>query len=151
MTARLVLGMALAVLLVPVLADGVPREPRERVAHHLREVDDLTRHFDAVLRNGCPRFASVGEWDRYFEGEVERVVELLAHLEQAWIEAKRTGDDDVRRAAKAPRQQTHQARALVDRLRDCADDHGARFSPLTLWRRIERDVPRRQAEIALPH
>ena len=74
----------------------------------------------------------------------------MAHLEQAWVEAKRTGDDDVRRTAKAPRRQSDQLRQLVDKLTTCAEANGASFSPATIWRRIEREVPRRQAEIALP-
>jgi hypothetical protein len=84
------------------------------------------------------------------EAETDQLVLLIAHLEQAWIEAKRTGDDDIRRAAKAPRRQGDQARALVDKLEGCAQRHGALFSALDVWRRVERDVPRRQAEIALP-
>ncbi|HEU4439580.1 MAG TPA: hypothetical protein VFT36_10020, partial [Methylomirabilota bacterium] len=75
---------------------------------------------------------------------------LLANLEQAWIEAKSTGDDDVRRAAKAPRRRADQARALLDKLSGCASANGASIFPRELWRRIEREVPRRRAEIALP-
>lgn len=139
-----------ALALSPAIAASVPTEPRARVAHHLREVNGLQRHFDAVMRDKCPRFASAAEWKRHFEDEVERIVLLLAHLEQAWLEAKRTGDDDVRRTAKAPRQQLAGARALLDKLSDCADDHGASVSAFSVWRRIEREVPKRQAEIALP-
>lgn len=134
----------------PVIAASVPTEPRVRVAHHLREVNGLQRHFDAVMRDQCPKFASAAEWKRHFEDEVDRVVLLLAHLEQAWLEAKRTGDDDVRRTAKAPRQQLAGARALLDKLSTCADDHGVSVSAFSVWRRIEREVPKRQAEIALP-
>ncbi|MBI2203479.1 MAG: hypothetical protein HYU41_06470 [Candidatus Rokubacteria bacterium] len=148
---RTAVAVALVVLAVSAAAGGsVPTEPRARVAHHLREVTGLQRHFDGVMRDACPRFASTAEWTRHFEGEVERVVLLLAHLEQAWLEAKRTGDDDVRRTAKAPRQQLANARPLLGKLSDCADDHGVSVSPFSLWRRIEREVPKRQAEIALP-
>jgi hypothetical protein len=140
----------IAGVVAPVAAGRVPSDPRERVAHHLREVDGLQRHFEAVLRDACPRFASAREWREHVDGEVERVVLLLAHLEQAWLEAKRSGDDNIRRTAKAPRHQMDRARALIDKLSDCADDHGASFSAFALWRRIERDVPKRQAEIALP-
>ena len=41
-------------------------------------------------------------------------------------------------------------RQLIDKLTACAETNGAAFSPLGVWRRVERDVPRRQAEIALP-
>jgi len=81
---------------------------------------------------------------------VDRVVLLWAHVEQAWIEAKQTGDDDVRRAAKAPRRRLEDARALLDKMQTCAADNGASFSQGTVWRKIEREVPRRQAQIALP-
>ena len=125
-------------------------EVRPRVDHHLRQVEDLAQHFQSVMSTACPRFASSGEWDRYLDSEVERVVLLMAHVEQAWVEAKTTGDDDVRRVAKAPRKRVEQARALLDKLSGCAGDNGSSLNQMTLWRRIEREVPQRQAEIALP-
>lgn len=153
--------MALALVVVAALtftlagvasASGVksPEEVRPRVDHHLRAVETLAQHFESMLSADCPRFASAGEWDRYLDGEVERVVLLMAHVEQAWIEAKTTGDDDVRRVAKAPRKRVEQARTLVGKLSGCADANGSTLNQLALWRRIERRVPQRQAEIALP-
>lgn len=151
--------LAAAVLLLGILAaaDFVAGEPqrsaeeaRARVEHHLQEVDRLAAHFESVLGRGCPQFSSVAEWRAYLDTEVERVVLLLANLEQAWIEAKSTGDDDVRRAAKAPRRRADQARALLDKLSGCASANGASIAPRELWRRIEREVPDRQADIALP-
>ena len=127
-----------------------PEEARLRVQHHLHEVDQLADHFESVLGRECPRFASPGEWRAYLDEEIDRVVLLLAHLEQAWIEAKSTGDDEVRRAAKAPRRRADQARALLGKLSGCAKDNGASISQGEVWRRIEREVPQRQAEIALP-
>lgn len=147
----------LAVLLTiafasPASASGVksPEEVRPRVDHHLRHVEDLAQHFESVLTTACPRFASPGEWDRYLADEVQRVVLLMAHVEQAWIEAKTTGDDEVRRVAKAPRKRVEQARALLDKLSGCAGNNGTSLNQVALWRRIEREVPRRQADIALP-
>jgi hypothetical protein len=100
---------------------------------------------------GCPHFASPGQWRAYLDGEIDRVVLLMAHLEQAWVEAKHTGDDDVRREAKAPRRRVDQARALFDKLSGCAERNGAPpVSQPAVWRRIEREIPQRQAEIALP-
>ena len=75
---------------------------------------------------------------------------LLGSMTQAWYEATRTGDDDVRRTAKAPRKRMDQARALLDKLQGCAEGNGASFSTMGVWRRIEREVPQRQTEIALP-
>jgi hypothetical protein len=122
----------------------------ERVQHHLHHVQRLGHHFEGVLASGCPRFPSPAAWDTYVEAEMERMVLLVAHLEQAWVEAKRTGDDEVRRTAKAPRRQGDQARQLVDKLVACAEMNGAAFSPLAAWRRVERDVAQRRLEIALP-
>jgi hypothetical protein len=146
-----------AALLLAVVAPVLAREPdrpvdeaRSRMEHHLREVNQLATHFEGVLTRDCPRFDSRGEWTAYLDGEIERVVLLMAHLEQAWIEAKHTGDDDVRRTAKAPRKRVDQARALMDKLQGCAQGNGAAFSTMSVWRRIEREVPQRQAEIALP-
>jgi hypothetical protein len=121
-----------------------------RVQYHLQQIDTLTQHFDGVLRSPCPHFASADDWNSYFNGEVDRVVLLVAHVEQAWVEAKQTGDDDVRRAAKAPRKRLDEARGLLDKLQECAGDNGASFSQMGVWRKIEREVPRRQAEITQP-
>ena len=80
----------------------------------------------------------------------------LEHLEPVVKEIEKLGRRafamavDVRRTAKAPRRQSDQLRQLVDKLSTCAEANGASFSPATIWRRIEREVPRRQAEIALP-
>src|SRR2546430_17689768 len=144
--------LLLAALTAPAWArdERPPDEARARVEHHLKEVNRLAQHFDGVMSSDCPRFSSRGEWSAYFDGEIERVVLLVAHLEQAWYEATRTGDDDVRRAAKAPRKRLDQARALLDKLQGCAEDNGASFSSMGVWRRIEREVPQRPSEIALP-
>jgi len=153
-----VIALARALVVVVLLAvPAVAREPqrppeeaRARVEHHLREMEPIIAHFQTVLDSECPRFASPAEWTKYFDGEVDRVVLLRAHLEQAWIEATRTGDDDVRRTAKAPRKRVNDALALLDKLKTCASDNGTSFSQMTVWRRIEREVPQRQVEIALP-
>jgi len=151
MRASLALLLLLA-LAVPAWArdERPPDEARARMEHHLKEVDRLAQHFDGVMSADCPRFASRREWSTYFDGEIDQVVLLVAHLEQAWYEATRTGDDDVRRAAKAPRKRLDQARALLDKLQGCAEGNGASFSSVAVWRRIEREVPPRQSEIALP-
>jgi hypothetical protein len=154
MRASLAAGLLLLGALTVAAAAREPERPAEvaraRMEHHLGHVHQLTEHFEGVLGRACPRFATAGEWHTYLDGEIDRVVLLIAHLEEAWTEAKHTGDDDVRRDAKAPRKRVDRARALVDKLTGCAEDHGAPLSPGTVWRRIERAVPGRQAEIALP-
>ena len=125
-------------------------EVMPRVEYHLRQIDDLTQHFEGVLRAPCQQFSTSEEWKTYFDGEVDRVVLLWAHVEQAWVEAKKTGDDDVRRAAKAPRRRLEEARALLDKLQKCAGDNGTSFSQMSVWKRIERQVPERQAQITQP-
>jgi hypothetical protein len=147
--------MAVALLFTIVAAGPAAQaqtveEARARVEHHLREVDQIIRYFQDAVNADCPRFASRDEWRQYFDGEVERATLLVAHVEQAWIEAKRVGDDDVRRAAKAPRRRLEGARGAIEKLQTCAADNGASFSPLAVWNRIEREAPRRQAAIALP-
>jgi hypothetical protein len=144
--------LLLAALAAPVWArdERTPEDARVRTEHHLKEVSRLAQHFDGVLNADCPKFPSRREWSTYLDGEIDQVVLLVAHLEQAWYEATRTGDDDVRRTAKAPRKRLDQARALLDKLQGCAEGNGASFSSMAVWRRIEREVPQRQAEIALP-
>ena len=149
---RALAALVLALLAVPAWArdERTPEEARPRVEHHLKEVNRLARHFDGVMNGSCPKFASPHEWSAYLDDEIERVVLLVAHLEQAWYEATRTGNDDVRRTAKAPRKRMDQARALLDKLQGCAEDNGTSFNSMSVWRRIEREVPQRQVEIALP-
>jgi hypothetical protein len=153
MRSMLVTVLLLGVAVAPALGREPHRtaeEARSRMEHHLREVNQLSQHFEGVLKTDCPHFDSSDAWTTYLDGEVERVVTLMAHLEQAWVEAKATGDDDVRRDAKAPRKRVDQARALLDKLQGCANGNGAPISQQALWRRIEREIPQRQAEIALP-
>jgi hypothetical protein len=157
MVTSLALGLALLALAdgaapardTPFAAD-TPRESRERVDHHLREVNRLVQHFEGVLAQECPRFARRSEWSAYLDQELDQLVLLLAHKEEAWAEAKQTGDDELRRHAKMPRDQRDHARALAEKFQTCAEGNGASFSPTSLWRRIERDVPHRRAAIALP-
>jgi hypothetical protein len=125
-------------------------QARARVEHHVREASTLTAHFDTLLRDSCPHFASPGEWDAYVDGEIDRLVLLAAHLEQAWVEAKEVKDKQLRHAAKAPRRRLDDAPALLEKLQTCAADNGATVNEGAVWRRFEREVPRRQAEIALP-
>jgi hypothetical protein len=149
---RVLVVVLLAALAAPASArdERSPEDARARMEHHLKEVNRLARHFDGVLTDDCPKFPSRREWATYLDGEIDQVVLLVAHLEQAWYEATRTGDDDVRRTAKAPRKRMDQARALMDKLQGCAEDNGAAFSAMAVWRRIEREVPQKQTEIALP-
>jgi hypothetical protein len=127
-----------------------PEEVRPRVDHHLRLAADLAQHFESILATPCPQFSTSAEWNRYLDGEVDRVVLLMAHVEQAWVEAKTTDDDDVRRAAKAPRRRVQEARALLDKLVGCAEANGSPLPVMAMWKRIEQQVPSKQAEITLP-
>jgi hypothetical protein len=120
------------------------------VEYHVRHANELVAHFDQMMRNSCPRFGTPAEWDAWVDGEVDRLVLLIAHLEQAWVEAKRTPDDDVRRAAKAPRRRAREARPLLEKLDACARDNGSELAPLPVFLHVQREVPRRQAEIKLP-
>lgn len=147
----LALGILLA-LQAPVGAAGArpAAEVQPRVEHHVRQARELADHFDAVLRHDCPRFTTSAGWQAYLDGEIDRLVLLAAHVEQAWVEAKTTGDDNVRRAAKAPRRRLREGRSLVDKLSECARDNGSTLHVVPLWLRLQRQVRERQAEIALP-
>jgi hypothetical protein len=150
----ILLTLVLAAVLglgAPASAGDLPAEEvRPRVEHHLRAANELADHFDAVIRSGCQRFTTSAQWDAYVNGEMDRVILLAAHVEQAWVEAKTTGDDEVRRAAKAPRRRLDEARALLTMLVTCAEANGTTLPTGTLMQQLEREVPRRQAEIALP-
>ncbi len=144
-------GVLVTLATMPALAGDRPAAAVwPRVTHHLDEANRLATHFEGVLRESCPRFATPAEWDSYLDEELQRVVLLVAHVEQAWVEAKTTDDDDVRRAAKAPRRRVPAARGLVDKLAGCAEANGTHLPVGTLWKRVEQDVPRVQAQITLP-
>ncbi len=148
--AGLIAVQALGLATVVSAGDRTADEARPRVEHHLEEAEQIVRHFESVIAQDCPRFDSVADRRAYIDGEVDRVVLLVAHLEEAWSEAKQTSDKDVRRAAKAPRAQVDQAQSLVTKLQTCMGDGGASLEPRAVWRRVEQEVPRRRAEIALP-
>jgi hypothetical protein len=153
LVAALVAVAALVLIASPgawAAGDRPADEIRPRVEHHLAEAEQIARQLEAVMAEGCPTLASREAWDAYLDGHVDRVVTLVAHLEQAWVEAKQTGDKDVRREAKAPRRRVDRAQQLVQKLQACANGHGASLSPGAVWERIEREVPQRQHEIALP-
>jgi hypothetical protein len=116
----------------------------------VRHAAELADHFDALLRDGCPRLATAADWRAFVEAEVDRLVLMVAHAEQAWTEAKRTADDDVRRTAKGSRRRLTDARTVIEKWQGCAQEHGAVLELAPIKRRIEREVPRRKAEIALP-
>ena len=154
LTMRLLAGLIVAQVLgsaaVATAGDRTADEARPRVEHHLLEAEQIVRHFESVIAEACPRFDTAAKRRAYVDGEVDRVVLLVAHLEEAWSEAKRTSDKDVRRAAKAPRAQVGQAQSLVTKLESCVNGDGVSLEPRAVWRRVEQEVPRRRAEIALP-
>ena len=152
---RLLAAVIVALPLMTVPTFAADREPaseiRPRVDHHLGEVARLVEHFEALVAADCPRFASATEWNVYVVREVDQMLLLAAHAEQAWVEAKRTGDKSVRRVAKERGgRRIEEAMQVVDKLSTCAQENGTTFSPGPVYRRLERDLPQRQAEIALP-
>ena len=148
--AGLIATQVLGLAAVATAGDRTADEARPRVEHHLLEVEQIARHFEGVIAEECPRFDTATQRRAYIDGEVDRVVLLVAHLEEAWSEAKRTSDKEVRRAAKAPRAQVGQAQSLVTKLQSCVSGDGVSLEPRAVWQRVEREVPRRRAEIALP-
>ena len=154
MTMRFVSLLAVAILLGAPTPAGANRESaadiQPRVDHHIREVTALIQHFETFVAGECQRFATADEWNAYAEREIDQMLLLVAHAEQAWVEAKRTGDDDVRRSAKAPRRRLDDAPQILNKLSTCAEANGVTLSAASVYRRIERDLPKRQSEIALP-
>jgi len=148
--AGLIAAQVLGLAAVATAGDRTADEARPRVEHYLLEVEQIARHFEGVIAEECPRFDTATQRRAYIDGEVDRVVLLVAHLEEAWSEAKRTSDKEVRRAAKAPRAQVGQAQSLVTKLQSCVSGDGVSLEPRAVWRRVEQEVPRRRAEIALP-
>ena len=132
-----VTAQVLGLTAVASAGDRSAEEARPRVEHHLFEAEQIVRHFEDVLAQECPRFDTAGERRAYVDDQVEQVVLLVAHLDQAWAEAKRTSDKEVRRAAKAPRAQVKRAQRLVTKLQTCAGDDGASLEPSSIWRRVE--------------
>ena len=110
---RYVTALALVGLFATSGAAEAPTDVRARVDYHVRQATELADHFDDVIKRDCPRFSSSGEWQAYVDDEVSRMVLMAAHVEQAWVEAKTTGDDVVRQAAKAPRKRLGEARPLL--------------------------------------
>jgi hypothetical protein len=131
-------------------AERSASEARERVTHHLQAVEAVAARLGVVLAEPCPRFQSRPEWEQYQDAQVEDVVLLLAHLKQAWAEAKTVQDEELRREARAPRSRAEEARRLVAKLQNCAAQNDAALDLRGLMNRIEQEVPRRRAEIRLP-
>src|SRR5437016_4445063 len=122
---RYVTALALIGLFATSGAAEAPTDVRARVDYHVRHATELAEHFDDVIKRDCPRFSTSSEWQA-------------------------SGDDEVRQAAKAPRKRLSEARPLLSKLQTCAENNGATLSVASVWHRIDREVPRRQAEIALP-
>ena len=121
-----------------------------RVDHHIKQVNAQIQHFETFVASECRHFDTPEAWNTYAEAEIARMLDMVAHAEQAWLEAKRTGDDTVRQSAKAPRRRLDQAPQILQKLVTCAETNGVTLNPGSVYRRIERDLPRRQSEIALP-
>ena len=151
---RLTIALAAGLVLAAPVYAGANREAaadiQPRVDHHIREVNAQIQHFEGFVAGECPRFATPAEWNTFAEAEIDRMLMLVAHAEQAWTEAKRTGDDDVRRSAKGPRRRLDEAPQILTKLSSCAETNGVSLEPGSVYRRIERELPRRQSEIALP-
>jgi hypothetical protein len=127
-----------------------PADPRARIEHHLARVHDLADHFEAVLALDCPRFDDPLQWQRYVDAEIDRAVLLAAHLREASAEARRAGSHELRELARSARHRFRDGRALYRKLNACARANGGSLGLLALYRRMEADLPGRQAEIALP-
>jgi len=109
---------ALGLAAIASAGDRTAEEARPRVEHHLLEAAQIVRHFESVLAEDCPRFDSAVERRAYVDGEVERVVLLVAHLEEAWSEAKRTCREGATHSGRSGAEPGHEAPDLYGRRRE---------------------------------
>jgi len=121
--AVLIAAQVLGSAAVTTAATGRPtRHAREWSIIYL-EAEQIVRHFERRDRRGIPRFDTVPSDGAYVDGEVDRVVLLVAHLEEAWSEAKRTSDKESTAREGAPgssrpsSEPGHEARVLRERRR----------------------------------
>lgn len=133
-----------------VLAAG-PAAPgaEARLGFHLARAAALRDTLAPFVYGPCPRFPSRAAWDSYLAGRVDEGVTLAAHLDEAWREAKASGDQTLQARVKAEKRQMLVGNPvqLVGKLTTCAWKNGSSVDPMGLWKRATDDV-RRRAELA---
>lgn len=125
-------------------------QAQARIDFHLTEAEALREALAPVLTGPCPRFPTPAAWDVFLARLVDRGVTFVAHLDEAWREAK-TGGDDLRRRVKAARRELlagGDPRRLVGKLTRCAWRNGSPLDPWSLWREVSAQVADRRREVA---
>jgi hypothetical protein len=123
---------------------------RDRVEFHLERIRNLAAHFQRRLVEPCPRFPTPAEWDAFLDAEVGQAVLLAAHIKEAGTIARRSREEDLIRAVDVPQARGQEARGLAEKVEACARDNGATVDLMKIARRVQRELPRRRAEIRLP-
>jgi hypothetical protein len=129
-----------------------PRADRAgaRVAFHLARAAALRDALAPDVYGPCRTFPSPAAWERYLDGLLEEGVTFAAHLDEAWRNAKRSGDPDLGERVKAAKRRmlVGDPVRLVAKLKTCAWRNGAPLDLMGLWRRAVAEVPGRRQDVA---
>jgi hypothetical protein len=121
-----------------------------RVAFHLARAEALHRALAPAVYGPCPRLPGRAAWDAHLAALVDEGVTFAAHLAEAWREAKRADDAELRLRVKATKRRllTGDPVALVTKLSRCAWNHGSVLDVMAVWRRAADEVPGRRRQVA---
>lgn len=151
----LVAGLALALPSAAAEGPAAPegsaaRRAEARLAFHLARAEALREALAPDVYGPCRRFESPAAWNRYLAGLVDQGITFVAHLEEAWREAKRADDPALRARVKAARRRmlVGDPVRLVRKLVSCAARNGSPLDLWTLWTRAAAEEPRRRGEVA---
>jgi hypothetical protein len=151
----LVLGFGLVLVFHGAGADP-DRPPADRAAaegrtvFHLARAEALHRALAPAVHGPCPRLPGRAAWDAHLAALVDEGVTLAAHLAEAWREAKRADDAELRARVKATKRRllTGDPVALVTKLTRCAWHHGSVLDVVAVWRHAAAEVPERRRQVA---
>lgn len=141
---------ATAGLAAPAIPAARPAGAAARLGFHLARAAALREALAPVVYGPCPRFSTRAAWDAYLAGLVEEGVTFAAHLDEAWREAKASGDEQLRTRVKTARREMLVGNPvqLVGKLTSCAWRNGSSVDAWGLWRRASEEVRVRRQEVA---
>jgi hypothetical protein len=147
-------------LILATLAAGVPAAAgpdragaarvEARVGFHLERAEVLREALAAVAYGPCRRLASPAAWDAYLASLVDEGMTLVAHLDEATREAKRSGDAALRARVAATKRRfiPPDPAGVVARLARCARQNGAVLDTRAHWERVTAEIPGRRLAVA---
>ncbi|MGH7268347.1 MAG: hypothetical protein ACREMB_26305 [Candidatus Rokuibacteriota bacterium] len=130
---------------------GAPAAGAEaRLRFHLARAATLRETLAPFVYGPCPEFPSRTAWESHLAGRVAQGVTFAAHLDEAWREAKASGDRELQARVKAVKRGMLVGNPvqLVGKLTSCAWKNGASLDPWGLWKRATEEVRRRRVELA---